>query len=469
LENKITGDNMSKKKKMNKKHYIWIVPGILILIILVAIAGIQLTVHEVKSQYAVGDIAEFYGIAETGTTTGYSCTAHYSYNGQPFTSESLTLDDTCQGQPCNINDKFTHEITSSGTDHEICIIYDCIGTNDWHDTDCVFFDVVDVQCIETDDGEDISEKGTITYGDITRTDSCEASSSNKVNEYACGSDGYYLTVITCNPGDICKDGACTAVCDPSDTSKYYCDGNIWHDDCNDITVDCTETDEVCGYSDEVEFYACISTECTSDSDCDDNNECTENECSGGGCQYIGNPMDGTDCGIDKVCSGGSCIEDPSICTTGKTQNERCDENTLKYEECIDKEWKTKDQICDITDNGFCNTETLECDIEFEEECVTDDDCKKEAKVKCDDGTDWFHTYKCETNNCAIGTDTPPDTCISDRECDSTLDCETGLVCDENYECNEPTDWFGENRGYILGGSILFIVIVTASLIAIFRK
>ncbi|MFH1439380.1 MAG: hypothetical protein ABIG89_02365, partial [Candidatus Woesearchaeota archaeon] len=91
-------------------------------------------------------------------------------------------------------------------------------------------------------------------------------------------------------------------------------------------------------------------ECISDSDCDDGNECTDNECNGGVCEYV-------DSADDTACSGG-------ICCAGSCGAPVCENNA----DCDDSNTCSEDTC---NDGGTC---VAQCTYDTETECIDSDGC-----------------------------------------------------------------------------------------------
>lgn len=147
-------------------------------------------------------------------------------------------------------------------------------------------------------------------------------------------------------------------CDPDDVNQWKCDGNILIDGCNELIVYCSDADSICDFSEDVGYYACVRAECTQDEECDDGNPCTDDECFGGDCQHYSNTAE---CGENKICKNKNCIE--KSCREGEIQNKRCEDNTLIYEECLNQQFSSVYDVCDLSQIGSCNPTTLQCEYE----------------------------------------------------------------------------------------------------------
>lgn len=129
----------------------------------------------------------------------------------------------------------------------------------------------------------------------------------------------------------------------------------------------------------------VCDECTQDTDCDDNNNCTDNICT-----------------ITNKCL---FVTIPDCCLS----NTDCDDD----DECTD-------DICTLT-NKCLFIPIPECE-DANDECAIDTDC--------DDG-DECTTDSCVDNECLFTA--IPECCISDTECDDSDDC-TDDICTVSHQC-----------------------------------
>jgi len=204
-------------------------------------------------------------------------------------------------------------------------------------------------------------------------------------------------------------------------------------------------------------------------DCDDDNECTDNDCNPASGQCINDPLDdGTECGDGGMCSGGECVDidqcegvdcdDGNECTAdlcnplnGECSNLPVDNGTdcngtdgmCVDGDCIDIVSKCEGVICDDTANectfAKCNLETGECDtMDFPDgtECLDGTGvCAKGLCVVtklCDD-VDCTSTTQCvEDGTC----DPTTGLCIKGdaKTIDTVCDEDGGIVCDGGGNC-----------------------------------
>lgn len=196
--------------------------------------------------------------------------------------------------------------------------------------------------------------------------------------------------VFCNGPETCLGFGCQS------GEEIICDDNI------DCTVDqCSE-----------DMFGCEFI--PDDSACMDDNPCTENErCSSTGCKSD-NVEDGTECGEDMACYGGVCV---IACET----DEECNDEILCTEDICDPETSHCRYIPDngnCSDSLFCNGYEI-CDIQL--------GCISGTPPDCDDDIDCTVDGCDENNNeCTHDTD--------DTLCTEADQCHTG-VCDINNGCS----------------------------------
>lgn len=152
--------------------------------------------------------------------------------------------------------------------------------------------------------------------------------------------------------------------------------------------------------------------CTTDVDCDDAIACTQDLCSGGVCQHIGDDgacIDSFDCTID-VCGEGGCFH--------VGDDYYCDDGVLCTMDSCDPETGCKsfpsDAVCD--DGIACTADS--CDS------ATDTCEHSSCDSQCDDGVFCNGVERCDT---VLGCTSGP------------LACTLGLGC-ESSSCAEATDF-----------------------------
>ena len=214
------------------------------------------------------------------------------------------------------------------------------------------------------------------------------------------------------------------------------------------TQTCTDNNQ-CGttYEKPPETRTCENTECTTNTDCDDKNPCTQDQCQNGqscthtqktnckdndqccptqcthvtdnDCEYTGGDTGGGGSGGGGT--GGGSGEDPEC-----ESDSDCDNGICCDEECVEPECESD---TDCEDSNQCHT-NFECenpgqcnaDCEYQQitECINGDNC---CPAGCDSTND---------NDCT-------DTCTDDEGCNDEGD----LYCDTDesiiYTCGEADD------------------------------
>ena len=279
----------------------------------------------------------------------------------------------CDG--CNFNDILTCEdycvekiVSGIGCSNPVGTCVECVANNDC-DTgeECVDnWCEPSGGCSDTDSGQNYNVKGTVTVGSNTYTDSCAADKLT-LTEYYCSSGSKSEEAKDCK--EVygmwgCADGKCVeCIIDTDCVAKYEdgyaCNNNICEltaNTCADYptnygscsltggstcTADKTAILSGCSDLDPSSAYvycwtqktnclagkycivqnlqaSCVnSPQCTTNIDCNDGNECTNDICSSGVCTYS-NKVDGTSCSSGGgVCNSGYC----SLfeCSDGQTQ------------------------------------------------------------------------------------------------------------------------------------------------------
>lgn len=168
-------------------------------------------------------------------------------------------------------------------------------------------------CFENDGGLVITQQGTAS-GTLTtgvsenHIDSC---SSGTLTEWYCSDNTLMQATRICGnftATPYCASGKCVQC-----TAASHCN------DSKECTVDtcdsgsCVHTNKATGTSCTGGFcYSGDCVSCTQDSHCDDGNPCTYNFCTFDKTCYTNpNPMEGENCGVDQVCSGGVCVDNTS--------------------------------------------------------------------------------------------------------------------------------------------------------------
>lgn len=289
--------------------------------------------------------------------------------------------------------------------------------------------------------------------------SCVASPQN---ENAACDDGLF-----CNTGEVCINGACgggsTLSCDdgvtctndscdeatdqcvntPDDTicdNGLFCDGDEFCDllfDCQPSTGDpcaavaglkCSETSNTC-------------VACTSNAQCDDGNECTENLCLSEVCV------------TNSIAAGTPCTDDGVACTINACDGAGNCSATTDDTLCVDDGNICTDEVCDLSlgciavnNNNLCDDGSF-CTIN---DVCTAGDCVGTAR-SCDDG------IACTIDSCndiddICENNTDDTLCPSDGNLCTDEVCIAGVgctiisddsnVCDDGEFCNGDEICFG---------------------------
>lgn len=387
---------------------------------------VQQTIVGVKPEYTLGDKLFFDAIAIGGTRP---CKATIDVNepsGTFIVAEESLLDKSCVGSPCG---SFSFRPVDTGS-HSIIVTYSCqSGTPSPDRKD---FNVIELkkECSDSD-GNNIKKKGTISWlSGLSRkeqTDFC--ASSSKVREYTCDGNIGVWNEINCPRGFECSAGACIeeqVTVNPKAYKKCYNNDIYWYnseDNRGDRFEDCSS------------------------------NICEDAEC------------------VEPI------VEPPLTCKEGEIRNMHCQSGSLLYERCTDDTWKGIVEICDLKEEGFCDEESLQCDIEIDDEeeakCTTSKQCRDENKmcdIGCIEGTCTeisFDRHPCEE---AVFEGYP--TCEYDTSectsCDITKeDCgENKIFDEENCKCVDEeefdfTEFLKTYGGGIAIGIIILILIIVS--------
>ncbi|MEK6677058.1 MAG: hypothetical protein AABZ47_15570 [Planctomycetota bacterium] len=229
--------------------------------------------------------------------------------------------------------------------------------------------------------------------------------------------------INCNDNNACTADSCDPVlgCQRVNLSEPCDDGN-----------GCT-TNDVCSGG------VCVGGP---PPNCDDENLCTNDSCSGGNCQRVNNAVPCNDnilCTTDDRCGGGACTGTPVVCPIGQS----CNPSTGLCQTCFGN--------ADCNDNNPCTTDTCSSGM-----CAFTPNTQT-----CDDGNFCTINDRCNGGSC-LGTAVicPPDQFCdgSDGQC---VDCLTIAHCDDenlctNDTCNDGTCVFTPNSQVCNDGTLCTI-------------
>lgn len=107
------------------------------------------------------------------------------------------------------------------------------------------------------------------------------------------------------------------------------------------------------------------SECIIDADCDDSNVCTNDFCDGGLC--FNNDANGIDCGTNKVCQNGACVEAADPCAALNCD----DQNACTIDGCRSSQCTNEAKTCPV--GATCNPTTGAC--QGDTGCTADKPCQ----------------------------------------------------------------------------------------------
>ena len=377
-------------------------------------------------------------LATNGTTCddGSFCTSFdVCTNGTCAGSPACTTSNQCQIASCDSNTgTCTTTNKSNGTscnDGSVCTQTDtcqsgtCTGANP---VTCTALDQCHVagtcNALTGCSNPNKSDGSTCNDGSAcTQTDTCQSGVCTGSNPVVCTALDQCHDIGTCNTAT----GLCS---NPHKVDGTTCDDMsscTSPDSClngNCIGIDTCMAGEIC------QGDTCISNGCMSNSDCDDNNQCTADTCSGGVCSNTpyteGTPCDDQNlCSTNDTCGGPSfpyCSGNPVICTA--------------LDQCHDV------GVCDPL-NGLCSNPNLTNGTSCNDgiDCTGSDMCTSgmcSGIDNCPDGE------LCQSNMCV-----PAPNCMIDSDCNDNNACTmdscvagfcqntavmAGTVCDDGLLC-----------------------------------
>jgi len=327
-------------------------------------------------------------------------------DGNDCTKDLCTEDMNClhnclEGDKCDDGNPFTWNdkcLLDPFSDKCFCTgALECIGdkdcddgndcTGDWCDKNgqCHHDCLIDEKC---DDGDPDTVKDSCTFSavgecvcdgeNVECTDDKDCDDGNLCTDDWCSDD--FECVNKCLQGDKCNDGNPFTFMDKCIldmlTGKCWCEGE---------------------------------TECVTDKDCDDGNDCTKDSCDKNGqCHH--------DCMVDEKCNDGKPDTIKDVCTFSAAGDCMC------VGEDVDC---TNDDDCD--DGNQCTDDWCSDNFECVHKCLEGD--------KCDDGDQFTFKDKCLlsmlTGKCWCEGETE---CDIDKDCDDGNDC-TNDWCDKNGQCH----------------------------------
>jgi hypothetical protein len=354
------------------------------------------------------------------------------YDGLNNDCDSATVDDDLDG------DGYLVAVDCDDTDEEIHPGAEEVCT-----------DGVDNDCDQKTDAGDEACRSCSDSGDCDDGNSCTSDycvqgfcrNQDAPDGFECD-DGRF-----CTQPDVCSAGVCGGV-------DRVCD------DGNDCTVDsCNEDQDRCdnlfqprpgeegtgvggtcsnGADDDCDGLTdgddpnCWT--CSSDADCDDSNDCTQDSCSG------------SQCSNDALADGAAC-DDGLYCTIGETcRSGMCPLGAVR--DCDDSDPCTADACDEELDrcDNILKPEPGQEGLDMGDSCSNqlDDDCDR--LVDGDDPNCWNCT---QDGECDDGNECTDDTC-DDGQCSNTPvagapDCNDGLYCTTGETCAGGVCQFGADR------------------------
>ncbi|MBT5503366.1 hypothetical protein HN643_00650 [Candidatus Falkowbacteria bacterium] len=349
-------------------------------------------------------------------------------------------------------------------DHKFCVKGTCVGEPQ---PECLPGEICGDVVVQPDNGpvENDIDVPELTDSDVSNVDCYSDTDCSYLENTACDEFGEWQMNIT----GSCVEGVCMA----SSLNVSECEtgcmngGCLPESSCNDDSI-CVETagsycttdnmlvvymatgsceDSLCeGY---VKTYACTGDclsneclECSSDTDCEDDDVCTSDQCVEGSC--VKHSIDGC-CNDDSECGTGGgcgCENDHWTCSgsNGSCVNNSCVQNvTSKY--C--------DFGCGASGCNECAYDT-DCGDSY---CVCEGSNLECTGFSCDMGkcetgnSQLICLYGCENSQCNYG---PQPECEADYECDDMDPCSTDtcvnggcehdvtsevcLLCDDDNSC-----------------------------------
>jgi hypothetical protein len=210
----------------------------------------------------------------------------------------------------------------------------------------------------------------------------------------------------------------------------------------------------------------IGQPCTSDADCDDQNDCTSDSCPRGVCVF--DPVaEGVGCGVCLACDGmGACVEDLDQDQDCPICQECGPAGACLYQaagvdvkgDCLDALFCNGVEACD--GSGGCQPGDDPCpNLNCNEDNDTCEGCQTDAECQDDQFCNGLET--CDSGTCMPGSDPCPGTqCNSCQEdldscfdpdgtaCDDGDDCASQDACDGSGVCVAgPTDKDTDEDGY----------------------
>lgn len=258
-----------------------------------------------------------------------------------------------------------------------------------------------------------------------------------VDENDCGKDKpeeeKNCTELECESDSGCDD------LDPC--TKDTCEGECKHEEIND----CVDDDQCCPSGCTTEDNDC--GECVKDIDCIDNNECTKDECQDHEC--VNTQI--TSCVHNDDCCPSGCVhsEDNDCPVIDCESDSDCDDNNdCTTDKCVDNECEYSSvddgETCD--DGICCDGDCEEPECESDSDCEDDDACRTNFTCQnagdCDADCSWDEVTACiDDDGCCpdgcAGSDNDCPECVENWTCTEWSDCvynERTRYCNDQNEC-----------------------------------
>ncbi len=263
--------------------------------------------------------------------------------------------------------------------------------------------------------------GTAGGGTTLCTGAKDCADTDPCTVDTCGADGVCAHDPKCTAPQVCCDGVCGQCC-----SKADCDDQI---DCTDdecFAGFCTNTPGTCpNQTDYCSPTGCVPREeCTTDADCADTDPCTVDSCVNHLCSHPSCPGGGTCCpgqGCGSCCSDSQCGStdpcNPSTCGADL----KCSTSSLcgKGERCCPSADGTAAACGECCEASDCPDDGVSCTVEK---------CKAGAggKLGCSSEPD--------ASLCMSGQTCDPVKGCSSNQCSTASDCAAPLAC-QTVNCN----------------------------------
>ena len=419
-------------------------------------------------------------------------------------------DDLCTIDRCNAELQCVNVSSVECQSFEQCVDGQCIATVCYSNDDCDDHNVCTNNVCENNlckapepisgacrigDNEGVCVDGSCNINE----DECSDTNPCPSDDYTC-EDGTCIVVacndnIQCNDGNVCTKNRCVNnVCNFDEFESSACDVNgeagICVDGICDVDVPECSAGNPCpdGYSCNEITGVCIQENCTQETVCNDQNECTNDRCNRNTneCEFIntegvcavdetpGICVDGN-CSTDDIvcdyanpcpdgysCEDGSCVpitpecrtadqclDDGNICTDELCVNYQC-VSEPNLNSCDDNDPCTENDVCsngtcisgtaklcddgnDCTDNS-CNPISGEC-VYINNLAVCDDGNVCTENDVCADGACAGELKNCDDGNVCTNNSCDEETgeCLTEN---NTADCDDENVCTENDICTE---------------------------------